>query len=287
MNQARGGFNPAQYKAVTRDQWNTSGAGYSAWGGTLRNLIQPAAERVMDMAGITSGSRVLELAAGSGEFTLMLAAKVGPRGSVLATDLAPDILSFAAQKAQAAGFRNVETREMDGEQLEVPAASFDAVVSSLGLMFFPDPLHSLVAQRQALRPGGSVGAVVISAPQKNPFFSIPAQVIRERAGLPAPQPGMPGPFALGAPGAMEALFAKAGLKDVVSEAVGGQVELPSVAEHLRFLQDAFAALHMMMSALSEQDKQAAWKAVEEALTPFGGPEGFRCPTELIACVGHR
>ena len=285
MNQKATGFDPENYKSSTRDQWNSSGAGYNAWGETLRKLINPAGERMMEMAGIAAGSRVLELAAGSGEQTIQLAGRVSPDGTVLATDLSPKILAFAEENARSAGLSNVEFREMDGEQLDVPEGSYDAVVSSLGLMFFPNPQKSVEAQRRALKPGGRVAALVISVPEKNPFFSVPAKVIRERVNLPPPQPGMPGPFALGAPGTIEELFSSAGLKDVSSETVSSLLELPSVAEHLRFLKDAFGALHMMMAGLDESGKQATWDAVGEALSPFEGAGGFRCPAELIVCVG--
>lgn len=280
-------FNPAQYKASTREQWNRSGAGYNAWGDAILSLIEAPGQSMMDMAGVATGSRVLELAAGPGALTLRLAARVGPQGVVLATDISPGILAFAEQNAKAAGFDNVTTREMDAEEVDVPEASFDAAVSSLGLMFLPDPVRSVEGQRQAVRPGGSVAALVISAPEKNPFFSIPAKVIRERAQLPPPQPGMPGPFALGAPGAVEGVFEKAGLNDVRSQSFSRTVEMPSVAEFLRFLGDAFGALHMMMAAMDDAAKQATWAAVAEALAPFDGPQGFRCPSEVIVCAGTR
>jgi SAM-dependent methyltransferase len=280
-------FDPAQYKSATRDQWNRSGSGYNAWGHTLRKVIEAPSQWMIDQAAITSGSRVLELAAGPGGLTLQLAARVGAEGKVLATDISPGILAFAGENAKAAGFGNVEIQEMDAEQVDVPEASFDAALSSLGLMFLPDPVKSVDGQRRAVRPGGRVAALVISTPERNPFFSVPAKVIRERAGLPPPQPGMPGPFVLGAPGAAEAVFGKTGLKDVQSRSFAHLLELPSVSEFIRFLGEAFGALHMMMTSMDDAAKQATWDAVAEALAPFDGADGFRCPYEVIACVGTR
>ena len=280
-------FNPGQYKAATRSQWDRSASGYNAWGDVLNAMIAEPLNRMLDLADIKHGSRVLELAAGTGAQTLPLAARVGAQGHVLATDLSPGILAHAEQNTRAAGHGHVEFREMDGEEVAVPEASFDAALSSLGLMFFPHPLKSLEGQCRAVKPGGKVAALVISTPDKNPFFSIPAKVIREHAKLPPPQPGMPGPFALGGPGVAEGLFKQAGLRDVESHAFGGAISMPSTAEFLRFLGDAFGALHMMMAALDDAAKQATWQAVAEALTPFQGPQGFRCPSELLVCVGTR
>ncbi len=287
MTESKPGFDPDRIKSATRDQWNRSGAGYNAWGEVLRQLVAPAGERMMELAGVGPGCRVLELAAGGGVLTLQLAARVGSGGHVLATDLSPEILAFAQENAQSAGFETVETREMDGEAVDVREASHDACVSSLGLMFFPNPLQSLQGQRRAVRPGGKVAAIVIGAPERNPFFSIPAKVIRERANLPPPPPGMPGPFALAAPGAVAELFRQAGLTDVSSEVLDLTLELPSVDEHLRFLRDAFGALHQMMAGLDDAERQAAWDAVAEALGALGGAQGFRSPGQLIVCVGTR
>jgi ubiquinone/menaquinone biosynthesis C-methylase UbiE len=111
---------------------------------------------------------VLDVAAGAGDQTLDVAARVGPQGHVLATDLSPDILQFAAQQAAAAGYRNVETRVSDGEKLQIEDAQFDAVVCRLGLMLFGDPLQGLREMARVLKPGGGVCTIVFGAPQANP-----------------------------------------------------------------------------------------------------------------------
>lgn len=270
---------------MTRDQWDASGGGYDAWGGTIRSLIQPAVEDMMDTVGLSAGDSVLELACGPGELTMMLAERVGSGGRVLATDLSPGMVELTKANAERAGLTQVEAREMDGEVIDVGDERFDAVVSSLGLMFFPDPGASLAAQARAATAGGHVGAVVISVPAANPFFSVPAQIIGSRAGIAPPAPGMPGPFALGVPGLVESLFEGAGLSGVAARKVSTNVRLESVDEHLRFLKDAFGALHMMMSAMSEEERADTWGAVADALAVYQGSEGFVSPAELIVCTG--
>lgn len=278
-------FDPSAYKEATRAQWDASGAGYDAWKPTIQSLIRPAADHMMDTMGVDSGSLVLELACGSGALTLLLAERVGPDGSVVATDLSPGMVELTLANVDRAGWSHVEVRAMDGEALEVGDQRFDAVVSSLGLMFFPDPASSLQAQAQAASPGGSIGAIVISAPAANPFFSVPAQIIGARAGIAPPAPGLPGPFALGEPGRLESLFEAAGLSDVVSRTVAATVRLDSVDEHLRFLRDAFGALHMLMAGMSDEERSDTWGAVADALAAYQGPEGFVSPGELIVCTG--
>ena len=282
---AESSFDPAAYKRTTREQWDVSGAGYDAWGATIQSLIRPAAEHMLDAMGIDEGSSVLELACGSGALTHLLAERVGTDGRVVATDLSPGMVALAGANADRDGLTQVDVREMDEEAFEFDEQRFDAVVSSLGLMFFPDPESSLRSQVRALGPGGRVGAIVISGPAANPFFSVPAQIIGARAGLAPPAPGMPGPFALGVPGQLASLFEAAGLSDVAAQTIRTAVELESVEEHLRFLKDAFGALHMLMGNMSDDEKAETWSAVAGALAVYQGPDGFVSPAELIVCTG--
>ena len=85
---------------------------------------------------------------------------------MLATDIAANILEFAAQEAAAAGLANVATRVMDGESLDVADESVDAVISRVGLIYFPDQQRALSGIRRALRQGGRVSAIVYSTPEQ-------------------------------------------------------------------------------------------------------------------------
>src|SRR5947207_1210525 len=98
---------------------------------------------MLDMAGVARGARVLDVAAGAGGQTLVAARRVGPDGHVLATDIAPNLLAFAQEDARAAGLTNVETHVMDGEAIDLPDESFDAAISRVGLIYFPDQQRAL------------------------------------------------------------------------------------------------------------------------------------------------
>ena len=153
-------FDPETYKNTTREQWQAAAAAWNNWGGLLRDWLGPATEIMFDMAGIGRGSRVLIVAAGAGDEALQAADRVGPEGYVLATDISSNILEFAAANAKRAGHASVETRVMDGEGSDVPQASLDAVISRVGLIYFPDRRKALGGMKRALKPGGKVAAVV-------------------------------------------------------------------------------------------------------------------------------
>jgi len=279
-------FNAAAFKTTTRAQWQAAAEAWHRWGPFLGRWLGDATETMFDLARIGPGSRVLDVAAGAGEQSIGAARRAGASGHVLATDIAPALLERAAADAKAAGLSNLETLELDGEALDtLPAGSFDAAISRVGLIYFPDQQRALAGMRRALRPGGRVSAVVYSTPERNAFFSIPVKIIRERARLPAPLPGQPGPFSLGAEGALEAAFAKAGLHDIEVRRVPSPVRLASAAECVRFERESFGALHQMMVGLDEAERASTWDAIEEALRQFEGSEGFVGPCEMLVGAG--
>jgi SAM-dependent methyltransferase len=281
-------FDPITYKQTTRQQWEDAAEAWHRWGPTLEAWLGEATEAMLDAAGVGPGSHVLDVAAGAGGQTLAAARRAGDRGRVVATDISPTILTYAAKAAAEAGVTNVEALEADGEQLDaLPAGSFDAVISRVGLIYFPDQQAALAGMRRALRPGGRIAAVVYSTPDRNGFFSLPVSIIRERAELPPPAPGQPGPFSLGAPGVLEEALQRAGFTDVAVRAVPAPLRLPSAAECVRFERESFGALHQMLAGVDEAERPAVWADVEAALSRFEGPDGFVGPCELLVGWGTR
>jgi SAM-dependent methyltransferase len=278
-------FDPVRYKATTRAQWDAAAEAWNRWGPTIEGWLHEATDVMLDLAAVGEGRHVLDVGAGAGGQTLAAARRVGPDGSVLATDIAPDILAFAAENARSAGASNVTFRVMDGEALEVAPGSFDAVISRVGLIYFPDRQRALSGMLRALKPGGRLAAIVYAGADRNGFFSVPISVIRERVQLPPPAPGQPGPFSLGDSGVAEQALSDAGFVDVTSVAVDAPLKLTSTEECVRFEQESFGALHTMLAGLDDPGRAAAWAEIARRLGAFDGPDGFVAPCELIVVAG--
>jgi SAM-dependent methyltransferase len=280
-------FDPQQYKTSTRAQWEDAAEAWHRWGPTIEDWLGAATTRMLDAAVVTTGSRVLDVAAGAGGQTLAAARRAGPDGQVLATDISPALLDYAAKAAGEAGLSTVATGEMDGEHLTVPEGSFDAVISRVGLIYFPDQQAALTGMRRALRPGGRISAVVYSTADRNGFFAVPVGIIRRRAQIPPPAPGQPGPFSLGAPGVAERALTEAGFSDVTVEPVPSPVRMADAAECVRFERESFGALHQMLAGLPEAGRQQAWAEIGDALAEYEGPDGFTGPCEMLVVSGTR
>lgn len=287
MVTAMTGFDATSFKKTTHAQWNAVAGRWNAWGALLDSWLGPVSEALLDMAKVTAGSRVLHVAGGSGQEALQSARRVGPTGYVLTTDISEELTSLAAANLEAAGHRHAQARVMDGEQLSLAGEPFDAVLSRVGLIYFPDQLGAVEHQVAAARPGGYVGAIVYATAPECRFFSDPVGVIRRHAALPPPAPGQPGPFSLGEPGRIEALFEAAGLEDIQARKMNAPVILPSAADCLRFEQESFGALHQMLGKLDEAAKARAWAEVGEKLSAFETTGRFEGPCVMIAAVGRK
>ena len=280
-------FDPIKYKEAIRAEWQKTAEGWHRWMPFVSQWLGPATELMLDLASLEPGDHVLDLAAGDGEQSLAAAKRVGPTGYVLATDLAPNLVAFAEQSARASGLENVEARVMDGENLELGDTAFDAVISRLGLMYFPDLRRSLSEIRRVLKPGGRVSVIVFSTAERSPFFSIPVSVIRRHAQLPPPSPGQPGPFSLGAPGVLEEALREGGFKDVKTQSVSAPVRMASGAECLCWREESSGTLQEMLAGLDDSKRQDIWEEIGLEFKKFEGTDGFESPCELIVAVGTR
>lgn len=269
------------HTADIRRQWEGAAPGWARWEATVAAWMEPATDAMLSLAGVNAGARVLDLACGAGSQTLRAAERVGSQGHVVACDIAEAMLQHVQQNARAAGLTNVTTLAGAAESLDVPAESFDAVICRLGLMLFSDPAKALQAVRRALRGGGKVAVVVFTTPATNPFMAKPMQVLLRHADKKPPAPGQPGVFALGAPGVIERLFADSGLVGFSQRTLPVALRMPSAAQALAMMQEAFGAYRAVISTCPDAVQAAAWAEVADTLQSFEAAPGFVAPAEVL------
>ncbi len=282
-------FDADKFKAATREQWDKHGKGWSDHSAQINAWLREATDAMLTMAQIGPGARVLDVAAGAGDQTLDIAGRIGPNGSVLATDLSVAILAFAEKKARRAGFTNVETRAADGEHLDVPDAHFDAAICRLGLMLFPDPGKGLREMFRALKPGGRACTMVFSSPDKNPCLGILVSTAFSHAGLPPRDPYQPGGLlSLGKPGLIDELFRRAGFSRVATTKIMAPFRLPSVNDYLDFIRTSASPILQILARIDDTARSAAWAEIEDKLSAFNQPGGgWEGPNELLLTIGQR
>ncbi len=112
----------------------TSAAAWDKWFHIIEGGAGALSDRMIELAAIGPGARVLDVASGLGYPAVPAAQRVGPSGHVLATDFSEEMLGYARARAAKLGLANIEFRRMDGQELEVPEAAFDTVLCRWGVI---------------------------------------------------------------------------------------------------------------------------------------------------------
>lgn len=260
-----------------------------AWrrSGASRSFLGPLTERMLDLAGVVEGHRVLDVAAGTGEQTVLAARRVGPNGSVLAVDLAPQMLVLAADTAKQAGLHNVETRVLDARNLDVKPESVDAAISRLALMLIPERAKALAGIRRSLKPGKRFAALVLGTANECPFIALPLGIAASRAGTPRAPFGDPGMFALGDPTVLETTYRHAGFREVAIEVVPFERRFLSLAAAMQTCRDGLPEIPELMVHASETERAAAWLEIEAALRMFERTAEIVFPQTYLIAVGTK
>jgi len=241
-------------------------------------------ELMLDLADLQPGDRVLDVAAGTGDTSLLAARRVQPSGCVLAVDISANMLKKTKEAARNADLTNIETEVMNAERLILEADSFDAVICSSALMLFPQPVVAVAEMRRVVKPGGRVSVRVFSTPEKNPFQSMPLQVVRRIGNMPPPSPTEPGMFALSGAGMLEATFRQAGFQEVSIHVRTISRKFSSLDTALESIKEAAILLHDLMANLTDDEREQCWREIEQGLSQFEGPSGFDLPGEVILAV---
>lgn len=280
-------FDHDQYRKYAKEQWEQTAAGWHKWTPLLEQWSDPLTMKMFELAGITNGSHVLDVASGDGSHSIKAARRVGEGGYVLATNMAESMMIYATEAASEAGLKQMEVRIMDGENLTVADQSFDAVICQIALMLFANPQKAVEEAYRVLKPGGRYAAIVFTTPDKSPWLAIPAKIALQHANRPMPPLDTPGLFALGNQERLEGLLRKAEFIDVESYTMTQTMQLKSAAECSMLVRETAGAINAILADLDESRQQKVWEAIEMALQRFEDAKGFHAPTEVRLVAGTK
>lgn len=220
---------------------------------------------VLDAAGVSPDQRVLDVACGTGVLARTALARVGPSGSVTGLDPHAGMLTVAAEVAPA-----VTWREGSATSIPFSDASFGAVVSQFGMMFFPDPVAAVVEMLRVLEPGGRLAVAVWDAVEEQPAYAVLVELLERKAGKAAAD-ALRAPFALGDLTELRRVFHSAGLSTVEVATHTRRARFPSVRVMVE------AELHGWLPVMGVQlDDSTAAEVLEESeqlLAPYVNESG--------------
>jgi SAM-dependent methyltransferase len=224
---------------------------------------------MLDALELSGGQRVLELAAGIGEVGFRALPRIAPGGTLISSDQSQAMVDAARAYAHQLGLDEgaIEFRVLDGEWIDLEVASVDRVLCRWGYMLMADPAAALRETRRVLRSGGRLALAAWAERAANPWAEVPNRVLIEQGLAEPPQPGAPGPFALGDPVALRGMLEDAGFGGIEIDAV----DLVRRADDFAHWWQTQLDLSVATRTALEQAGSAQVRAVEDAVAAGFAP----------------
>jgi SAM-dependent methyltransferase len=269
-----------------RAAWAGLSPGWEKWDSVIMEQLGPVGAAMIERLDIADDQQHLDIAAGTGEPGLTIA-RLAPRGHVVLTDLAAEMLGIATRRASTQGITNFETRVCSADDLPFDDTSFDSVSVRFGYMFFPDLARATAEFARVLRPGGRLCSSVWVKPDENPWTTIAMRAIATEAVLPPPDPEGPGMFRCAAPGSVTSLYEAAGLRDIAEWNVDVELVTRTPEEYWEMISEHVS---LAVAALQQVDGPARGRIAEAVIADVGIYEGdgeVRVPGAARCIVGTK
>ncbi|MBR0899325.1 class I SAM-dependent methyltransferase [Bradyrhizobium tropiciagri] len=215
--------------------WN--GAAGRAWVETrdvLEGMFRPLEELLVQAVFDAAASRVLDIGCGTGATTFAAARTLGPQGHCTGIDISEPMIAAARARAEREG-RPASFICADAQTYPFTPASFDMIISRLGVMFFADPGRAFANLRRAARPGAALRLIVWRGAAENPFMTTAEQAAKPLLpNLPARRPDAPGQFGFADRTRVESILEDGGWDKIAIEPVDAALSFP-VSELTRYV----------------------------------------------------
>jgi SAM-dependent methyltransferase len=228
---------------------------------------------MLEAAELRPGTRVLEVACGAGRVGLQAADLVAPDGRVVCTDYSKEMIDAVSRLAEKTQRANVDTRVLDALEMELGDERFDVVICRFGYMLMPDPALALRNSRDALNAGGRLVLAVWGTGAENPWLMAIFEAVMARLNAPPPEPGTPGPFALGEPDAVRELLDGAGFAAVEVTSLTGTQQYESPEAWWQEIREVSGPLAALLTSLPEPDRTAIQDSALEKADRYAQADG--------------
>jgi SAM-dependent methyltransferase len=275
-----------EIRDAQRATWAGLSAGWEKWDSVIMEQLGPVGEAMIERLNIVEDHQHLDIASGTGEPGLSIARR-SPKGRVVLTDLAAEMLDVAARRARAQGVANIETKVCSADDLPFNDVTFDSVSVRFGYMFFPDMGKATAEFVRVLKPGGRLCSSVWVKPEKNPWTTIAMQAIATEVVVATPDPDGPSMFRCAAPGSVSALYERAGLRDVAEWDVDVEIVTRSPEQYWEMISEHVS---LAVAALQQVDGPARERIRANAIAKVSAFENdgmVRVPGVARCIVGTR
>lgn len=266
-----------------RQFWNSGfGEKWVTFETDLETLHGQMTEPLLDRAAIEPGMKVLDVGCGSGSVTRRAGDLAGPDGTAVGVDISEVLLATARAAMVADRGAPVSYLLADAQTHSFAPASFDRIVSRMGVMFFADPVAAFSNLLRAARPGAIFSAIVWRRGAENPWFSVPTEAAIRHLGPIEADPDAPGPLAFANIERALALIAAAGWENLRADPLEVCLETRGTAMDAASSVGSLgpAARIMMAKNATAEQTTAILADIAAGFRPFETDFGLRVPVTM-------
>jgi ubiquinone/menaquinone biosynthesis C-methylase UbiE len=251
-------------------------------------MFAPVSRALIEDAAIREGCSAIDVAGGVGEPSMTIAQSVASSGSVVCTDIAPEMVEAARRESQKMGLANISFQQCGADSLPFESQSFDCAVSRFGVMFFPAPVIGIREMMRVIKPGGRIAFAVWSDREFNPFFGVVTEVLSRYLQIPTEDPDAPGAFRFAAQGKLARLLTEAGATDVKERILDFRIDAPlSFDEFWPLRSEMSESLRDKLKLLSTDQIASVVRDLKEASRDYFPGQQMSFPAQAIIVSGKK
>jgi ubiquinone/menaquinone biosynthesis C-methylase UbiE len=267
----------ASYRLVAAEKWKAKSAA----------MGRAVTEALVEYAYPTPGMMVLDLASGTGEPAITLAARVGPQGHVTALDLSQELLAIADERARARELTNFSTSQADAHSLPFPDDSFDLATCRFGVMFFSECDRALRELHRVLKPNGRA-CFLAWGPFDQPYWSSTMAIVHKHVGGSLMSPGGPNMFRFAEPNALSQTLREAGFHHVEEETKTLPWSWPGPPEEVwEYAKSVSTPFRPLLERVPEDDWNQVNAKVHQAVQKYFDGKNVNFGVNVVLASGRK
>lgn len=256
-----------------KETWNKFSPGWKKWDDFTMNFLKPMGDAIISELSITEDDVVLDVACGTGEPGLTIAA-MAKNGKVTGTDVADKMLEIAKENAASKQIKNYDTKTCDVCELPFEDSSFNKISCRMGFMFFPDMQMASNEMYRVLKTGGKMATSVWAGPENNVWITAIMGIINKNIQLQPPPAGAPGMFRCAAPGFLKSVMEASGFKNVNERLVTGKVSYENFDQFWDMMNEVAAPVVGALSKADDEMKQKIKNEVQQLSNQYKTDNGL-------------
>lgn len=270
---------PVRESDDTRHTWEAVAPAWERHRTRMFESARAVSEWLVDRLDPQEGDTLLELTAGPGETGFLAAERIGPKGRLVCSDLAPAMIEVARRGAADRALDNVHFQVVDAQRISLADAAVDGVMSRFGLALVPDPVAAFSEIRRVLRPGGRLAYAVWGPPERNAWIGLLMGALIQNGHAPPGDPFAPGGVLSLAPASRNRLvLTEAGFEHVRITEVAAVMPFADLDDYWALQTSVAGPVASLVATMTDDEIESVRATLEPEMAPYRVGDRYALPS---------